>query len=115
MEYRWYKRFNWYNNTGLYIVVVTDQNGCNARDSIMITTATEIYPNPITDHLVINFADATVIIKVEIYDELGKAISYDYEVAGNDWIISTTHFAKGVYFVKVSATGFEKFYRVIKI
>ncbi|MBK7969473.1 MAG: T9SS type A sorting domain-containing protein [Bacteroidetes bacterium] len=100
---------------GLYIVVVTDQNGCNARDSIMITTATEIYPNPITDHLVINFGDQSVILKVEIYDELGKAISYDYEVADNDWIISTSHFAKGVYFVNVSATGFEKFYRVIKI
>jgi hypothetical protein len=100
---------------GLYTVAITDANGCTARDSIRIATTTEIYPNPITDHLVINFSDQSVILKVEIYDELGKAISYDYEIAGNDWIISTTHFAKGVYFVKVSTTGFEKFYRVVKI
>jgi hypothetical protein len=100
---------------GLYTVVVTDQNGCTARDSIMISTATEIYPNPITDHLVINFADGTQILKVEIYDESGKAISYAYEVTGNDWIISTVHFAKGVYFIKVTTNAFEKFYRVVKI
>jgi len=100
---------------GLYSVVVTDQNGCTARDSIMISTATEIYPNPISDYLVINFIDESQILKVEIYDELGKVISYDHRIEGNDWIISTAHFAKGVYFIKVSTNAFEKFYRVVKI
>ncbi|MBL7915474.1 MAG: T9SS type A sorting domain-containing protein [Bacteroidia bacterium] len=103
------------SSPGTYAVTVTDINGCIARDSILITTATEIYPNPVTDHFIINFTDQTNILKVEIYDELGKVISYEHQVEGNDWIISTAPFAKGVYFVKVLTTGFEKVYRVVKI
>ncbi|MBK8874702.1 MAG: hypothetical protein IPN13_12590 [Bacteroidetes bacterium] len=82
----------------------------------MITTATEIHPNPITDHPVTNLWRSIGYSEKLKFMMSWEGTSYDYKVAGNETgLFLPLIFAKVFALLMFLPPVFEKFYRVIKI
>ncbi len=121
----------WYNQTGLiggavyqnytvtangtYYVKVT-QNGCESNQSNSITISglgienietnnlIKVYPNPVSDELVIEINDGSQLSTIKISNIIGQIV-YNGEMKDKK-VISVAGFAKGVYMVKID-TGKE--------
>ncbi len=84
-------------------------------------TNIKVYPNPTTDILTIQMdenANVSGIVKIEIYDYLGRLIQTDaISKDGNNAkkVISLKGYAPGSYFVKCYNNTFEKNFNVVKI
>lgn len=90
--------------TGSYAVEVTDTNGCKAMSADYIPTSIasmnvhpeiRIYPNPVTDVLVI---DAPYKVAVTIRSIDGKTLQQLYDVKDVDM----SRYASGLYFVRLT-------------
>jgi hypothetical protein len=100
---------------GLYVVTVTDANGCSRADSVLLTAVTavhstndlfesfEVFPNP-------NQGDFNVLIELateqdislRMTDVLGRLI-YEQELTGKSWNIPMNwdRLAGGTYFISL--------------
>lgn len=99
---------------GFYSLEVTDNNGCKTRDSILISTSATIYPNPVDDHLVVNLPVYSTAPTFFIYDELGRAVNFTFMRNGNNYILNTSSFAKGIYFLEIINGDEKKKFKVVK-
>ena len=100
---------------GIYTVVVTDDNGCSASSTFVVTSSAgistietsndviSIYPNPANDFVVID-ANGFNINKVEVLDVLGQ-ITFTTDVQGSKVQINTSSLEQGVYFVRIQSEG----------
>ncbi len=101
--------------SGNYSVIVSNQNGCSAKDEINITLAglsmlasaekIRIYPNPAADKLVISVGSSIdkSKTKLEIYNMLGE-IMYSgslFTLDGLSKELTISSFAKGIYYVQL--------------
>lgn len=96
---------------GVYTVVVTDNNGCSASSTFVVSNsagittissydiAVDVYPNPANEFVMIE-TNGFYIDKVELLDILGQII---YTNNFNDSIVkmNTSRLEKGVYFVNI--------------
>ena len=98
---------------GTYWVNVTDNNNCQARDSINIsqatncnngicelTTETKLFPNPIGSQLIIDKNTTTCIIKMNLYNAIGQLLIKDYILLDGVNIIDFSKYPSGVYFYR---------------
>ena len=99
---------------GFYSVVVVDNNGCSARDSILISTSSIIYPNPFSDYFIVNLPDYQTIPTFKIFDELGRSVNFTFTRNGSSYLINTSAFAKGIYFLDILSGEEQKKFKVIK-
>jgi hypothetical protein len=108
-----------YSQSGTYIQTLTTSNGCDSIITLNLTlnfsgidkqeiTTFDLYPNPVSDKLIIS-SDETVIGKIYIvYDQLGKEI-----LRGN--LIKTTTpislsvLSNGMYTIQIEEKGRRKF------
>ena len=97
--------------TGLYYVIVTDQNGCVSDTSniieFVITSVTEntdesvrIYPNPAFDYLTLILAENKFKTEIKVYNILGieKLCS---TIEGTKTNIDISNLSDGVYIIEV--------------
>lgn len=98
---------------GTYWVTVTDNNNCQARDSITVfpgigcnneicnlTTETKLYPNPFGTHLMIQKNTTSCVIKMNLYNAIGQLLMQDYILNDGANDIDFSKFPSGVYFYK---------------
>ena len=100
---------------GTYTVVVTDENGCSASSTFVVTSSAGIknvgeisnevvvYPNPANDIITIEGKDVN-IDKIEILNVLGQ-LTFSSEFKGSKVQINTSNLDQGVYFVKIHSAG----------
>jgi hypothetical protein len=107
---------------GDYTVVVT-QNGC-ASDPSVISVVTgldpldnskkiSVYPNPVTNELIIESEGNTQKIDFVIVSATGQVVytGYLYEKV----VIPTTGYATGLYFIKLKSGKIIEFKKIVKL
>ena len=72
-----------------------------------------VYPNPVTNNLIITTTESIGQTKVSIYSMTGKLI-YTTEVDKNQTKIDMSKFDKGCYILNISAPKGIKTYKIIK-
>jgi len=129
----------WYDSNGLisgavnqeytvtsnetYYVIVT-KNGCSSEQSNSIAVVIngidilsnnksfEIYPNPVSNELIIVSKDNLLKTRYEIYNSLGQVI-YKGILIEKD-IIQTTNFSSGIYIIKLENDKTLEFKKIVK-
>ena len=113
-----------YSTTGIYTDTLQSQEGCDSiiiLDLTVLTTSTrqplvdllsvEVFPNPFTDHLTIDFglpnAGETTVELIDIYGRKAKTIleSTALPVGSHQFGVDTADLASGVYYIRLT---FEK-------
>ena len=101
---------------GLYIVTLTNADGCNAIDSTYLkvdiidninefrhqTTFVKLYSNPVIDWLNIEYLkqDFNYPSKIDIYDINGRLMDSFY-MSGKTYLYDTRHLPSGIYFLQI--------------
>jgi len=98
---------------GIYFVEGIE-NGCSVIDSLMVLTCNatgirnskstinvEVYPNPATDFLTINFAETLLVKKMEIVSVTGQILFRNSSLEKESIIIDLKAFNKGIYFLNL--------------
>ncbi len=111
------------SNTGNISVLVTDQNGCEGSDTIIIlivNTITEIdkriikiYPNPMDDYLHLGFSNFpdNGDYQISIFSITGKLLyttGFKYSGIKLTKVIDMTSFKSGQYILEINSDGFKK-------
>ncbi len=100
----------------IYWVRVTDNNGCENTDSIVVTVLScvgisendsaeiiGLYPNPANDVLNIS-SEHSIIHAIEFYNSIGELLISDIYNSGSV-IINVRTFPEGIYYIKVTLPG----------
>lgn len=114
------------NTMGVYIVTVTNMEGCKASDTLVVTitvlandlnewTKLSIMPNPTSGLLQISCAGSATS-SVQVLDNLGQTLVQDFSIlrAGAVRVLDISHLAPGTYFIKIIGDGFSKSVPIIK-
>ena len=99
---------------GNYWVLVFDNNGCSARDSLLVQTGSSVYPNPFSDVLIVNLPDNSGTPEFQMFDELGRVLYVNYTQNGKNYLINTYSIAKGVYFLRITVGGEQQNFKLLK-
>ncbi|MBI4649041.1 MAG: T9SS type A sorting domain-containing protein [Bacteroidia bacterium] len=113
---------------GQYSVIVTDDNGCQISDTTYVDPVNiieisdiftaELYPNPFTDKLTLSVTtNKNERIKIQIFDGTGKAVrnlTSGLFTGENTVTIDMSHYASGIYTVKLLRGEQITTWRVIK-
>ncbi len=70
-----------------------------------------LYPNPVTDRLIINGSDEIQLDGIEIYDISGRLIQ---TVEKDCWMINTSHLSKGTYLLRLLTSEGEIIRKFLK-
>jgi len=124
-----YSSYQWSNGTagsslqvsqlGLYWVNVTDNQNCQARDTIQIipattgctnglcelNTETTFYPNPLGSTLLINKNSTTCSVLMNLYNSIGQLMFKDYPLADGLNEIDFSKYGAGVYFYRLHSNN----------
>ncbi len=120
------------NAVGIYSVLITDANGCESYDAIMVSTIScnrqhsvlrpsrsiGVYPNPSTGVIDINFNnEVSGSVEVSIVDVYGKTLFTSQEnIKAHDIrTFDLNDFASGIYFVRISFGEETQAIRLIKM
>lgn len=113
------------NADGVYSVLITDNNGCQAYDAIQVTTigcqAGEkstsnsgdaiVFPNPAHDEIQISFQNKTPEeVSISVYDSFGRKCYFSNENLKSFGTkkISLKEFAAGLYYLNITSAQESK-------
>jgi len=93
---------------GVYYIVVTDTNGCQVQDSVIIwntlgigvqnlENTVFIYPNPTSNILNVVLGENHSFIKIYVVDKNGKTVLNQIPGSGEEYKISLVSLRSGVY------------------
>ena len=110
-------------SAGIYSVTTTAQNGCQASDSVVVTSdpclgitsiSAEwfVYPNPMEDALVIQNKSG-LKAKCAMFTADGKLVNV-YDISGNELTIDVQDLSKGAYYLHIIMENSERVIKVIK-
>jgi hypothetical protein len=106
-----------------YYVIVTN-NGCSSDPSNIenvVLTGIEtiennkiikVYPNPVSDELIIEIEGNKESVEFEIYNSIGQVVYYGNVLEKTT--VKTTAFAPGVYLIKLENGKKFEFKKIIK-
>jgi len=108
---------------GTYSVTTTAQNGCQATDSVIVTSdpclgvASQesgwvVYPNPMMDKLVVKNNNDQVA-SIQLYAAEGKLIM-EFELNEKKLEIDVQELSKGAYYIRITTVTTDKVIKVIK-
>ncbi len=137
-SFKYIKRKQWYKSNSLitgatsqdytftavgdYTVVVA-QNGCSSDPSVISVMTgivpldnskkISVYPNPVTNELIIESVENTKKIDFVIMSATGQVVytGYLYEKV----VIPTTGYATGLYFIKLRSGKIIEFRKIVKL
>lgn len=116
-------------NYGWIYATVTDNNGCDAVDSVYITNTTsinsnlnndlnfEIFPNPATDFVSIKFNNSDVKnLNIKILNSLGAEIEkIERNTSSNNIELNISDLPTGIYWLAVRNNNFEQKKKIVII
>lgn len=99
---------------GVYIVTITDDNGCSLANTFQLTTSAgltsadalvevELYPNPTSLGLTIDAGDGS-LDHLLVLNMFGQNI-FEMDLSGHSYFLNTEGFAAGLYLVKLTSNG----------
>jgi hypothetical protein len=112
------------NQTGSYALTVTAANGCTDSDAILVildpclgvenlTNTINVYPNPTSGIVTMNFGKEITNGKVELIDAQGRIVLTN-EVNGENHTLDINSFAAGIYTVVLIDEKATQQVRIIK-
>lgn len=110
-------------SAGIYSVTTTALNGCQASDSVVVTSdpclgitsiSAEwfVYPNPMEEALVIQNKSG-LKAKCAMFTADGKLVNV-YDISGNELTIDVQDLSKGAYYLHIIMENSERVIKVIK-
>ncbi len=111
------------SSTGDYYVIVTD-NGCSSAqsnlmnvviigiESLTYNKSIKVYPNPVSNELIIEIEDGTYKRDFEILNSLGQLV-YKGSVIERT-VVQTTNFSRGIYLIKFENVNTFEFKEIVK-
>jgi hypothetical protein len=118
---------------GKYKVLVTNEIGCIAKDSVIIydqqfkeladssvtnlSNASNIlvYPNPTTGQLIIKLlSDSDFLRSIELFDYCGKLIHCQDGIKTTQFSFDLTDRPPGVYYLRINSTNLTKCTKIVK-
>jgi len=102
-------------NPGVYVVTITDVNGCvtsgiftvtavTGIESIDINSDIHVYPNPAQEYVIVK-VDGLKIDRIEVVNVLGEVI-YKAEPKTETIQLHVGNYSEGLYFVKLTMQGY---------
>jgi hypothetical protein len=61
----------------------------------------QLFPNPVTDHLIIKNTENTVGSKVTVYTILGQELN-SFVLDTTETILDVSHYQNGIYFIQIN-------------
>ncbi len=111
---------------GSYAVTVTDGNGCEVEDTVVVSLYTGLgealaetnvllYPNPTNGKFVLSFKGLAGKVAIGVYDTLGKMVlSQESDILATPSVeMDMGGFAEGVYMVRITQAGQSLHYRLV--
>ena len=114
----------------LYNVVVTDDHGCIASNSITVDFTVGMsnfvnnvkitaYPNPVIENLNISIiSNENKTIEMNVYDEIGKLIetrNIDTNKGENLFNVNTSNYSTGTYFINLKSDKTQQIVKFVKV
>lgn len=117
------------NTAGSYSARITNIYGCARTSSPVdvvipcregqfpVNTIADvtIYPNPVSDYLIVNLPDYAITPEFEMFDQIGHLVHINYKSNGNNFIIDTRELAKGIYFLRMISDGEVQKFKILKM
>lgn len=117
--------------SGLYSVLITDQNGCENFDTIEITFVScsnngtiiaepsvsrkiktvDVYPNPFTDKISISHPSNVEVFNMIIYNAYGEKVFESGQITDQ---VDLSYLAAGVYFMNLKVDEEQRLIQLIK-
>ena len=109
--------------TGNYSVIVTN-NGCSSDqsnvlnvtiigiESLLYNNSIKVFPNPVSDELIIEIEDGIQKRNFEILNSLGQSI-YKGNIVERA-VVQTTSFSSGIYFIRLGNGNTFEFRKIVK-
>ena len=91
------------------IIALAGLNEASAFDGV------SVFPNPATDKVSVDLSGVTGTVSVELMDLTGKVLAVQTNVAGTLTEFDMTHFAKGMYQVRMNNGSDQMVQKVIKL
>jgi hypothetical protein len=98
------------NSPGLYSVTVVNAQGCSAKDSVLIETCPtslglsqvglSIYPNPANESVYIQSSESSPFM-LSVWNTAGQLIEQSTMIISGSYTFDVSHYANGLYFVRV--------------
>lgn len=127
-NYQWNNGAQTQTNTGigagLYVVTVTDANGCTATDSATVTTSSGIvdnntasmnlYPNPASDFTTIEFNGMNGMGELQVVDMSGRVVFTTEVNLEQPYQLNLQGLAPAVYSVHVKSGSMQQVLQLIR-
>ncbi len=97
--------------TGTIDVGAYEYDGTLSNDEF-ISAQFAIYPNPATENIIIKTLDIKYL-QVNIYNSVGQEIPFKKSFSNGNYLINTTNFASGIYFVEIQISNQKKIVKII--
>lgn len=92
---------------------VAATNNAVSTEELLNDNQTSVYPNPTTSQL--NVSSSNLILKYELYDELGRMVLSESNVQANNLSINLSNLSANTYILKVTSNNQSSvFHKVIK-
>ena len=131
--------FEWYQNgelisseqnlsgigAGEYVLVVTDNNGCQLSDTLMVgvTTSTSevvsdirlnVFPNPASDYLTIEISGTTGELRMTLMDLSGRTVHFEKLDSGTvNHKVGLDELGSGIYFLSLTGKQWAEVRKVV--
>lgn len=113
-----------YLSNGNYMVSLTVSKDCFTADTIaeqitiaaidsVITNTTLIYPNPVSDFLVVNYT-LPAIKNAKLFNAVGQQLQTNYFPFGDLTKIDMKKFPAGIYFLVIRTDASKKTFKILK-
>lgn len=109
--------------SGDYYVIISN-NGCSSAPSntvhlipttvypISLSNAIKVYPNPVTNELIIEIIENNIKTKFEIINSVGQLVTSGQ--LQDRTVIQTDHFIPGIYLIKLKSGEILDFRKIVK-
>jgi len=96
------------------MMVVSVAHGADGINNIEQIKA-KIYPNPVTDNLVLEFENVQLVENLSLYNIDGKKLSEIESVKSDKITMYLNRFKNGIYFIRFDINEVEYEYKVVKV
>lgn len=93
-------------------IVTVTQSGTTGTYANELSRSIKVYPNPVTDELIIEFLSNKEKTEFKIFNSISQVVSSGYMV--DRTVVKTINFAPGIYMVKLKSGDIFEFKKFIK-
>lgn len=102
------------NKTNSNYVICVRGNPVLGSSDFSMENNIQIYPNPASNYVLLNFPKVLNLVQIEITDTSGKIVfSKEEKSIINEYKIDVKEFSDGIYFINLTSENIKKTYKVL--